>query len=55
MGTEVSFAVMTDDEDGAERAIGAGFDEIKRIEELMTTWRDVATSRASTTTPASRR
>lgn len=40
MGTEVSFAVMTDDEDGAERAIGAAFDEIKRVEDLMTTWHE---------------
>ncbi|HEX8953804.1 MAG TPA: FAD:protein FMN transferase [Polyangia bacterium] len=40
MGTEVSFAVMTDDEEGAERAIAAAFDEIKRVEDLMTTWHD---------------
>jgi FAD:protein FMN transferase len=40
MGTEVSFAVLSDDEDGAERAIAAAFDEIKRVEDLMTTWRD---------------
>jgi thiamine biosynthesis lipoprotein len=40
MGTEVSFAVVSNDEDGAERAIAAAFDEIKRIEDLMTTWRD---------------
>jgi FAD:protein FMN transferase len=40
MGTEVSFAVLTDDEEGAERAITAAFDEIKRVEDLMTTWHD---------------
>jgi thiamine biosynthesis lipoprotein len=40
MGTEVSFAVLSDDEEGAERAIGAAFAEIQRIEDLMTTWRD---------------
>ena len=40
MGTEVSFAVLSDDEEGAERAISAAFDEIKRVEDLMTTWRD---------------
>ena len=27
MGTEISFAVLSDDEEGAERAIGAAFDE----------------------------
>ena len=40
MGTSISFAVLSDDEPGAERAIAAAFDEIKRIENLMTTWRD---------------
>jgi thiamine biosynthesis lipoprotein len=45
MGTAVSFAVLTDDDEGAERAIAAGFDEIKRIENLMTTWRDSEVSR----------
>src|SRR6476659_1998393 len=45
MGTEVSFAVLSDDEDGAERAISAAFDEIKRIEDLMTTWHDSDISR----------
>ena len=40
MGTEVSFAVLSDDEEGAARAIQAAFDEIKRIENMMTTWRD---------------
>lgn len=40
MGTEVSFAVLSDDEEGAGRAIQAAFDEIKRIENMMTTWRD---------------
>jgi FAD:protein FMN transferase len=47
MGTEVSFAVMTDDEDGAERAIGAAFDEIKRVEDLMTTWHDSDVTRVN--------
>src|SRR6476646_1919035 len=40
MGTEISFAVLSNDEDRAEPAIAAAFDEIKRIEDLMTTWRD---------------
>jgi thiamine biosynthesis lipoprotein len=40
MGTSISFAVLSDDEPGAERAIAAAFDEIKRLENLMTTWRD---------------
>src|SRR5690349_8143892 len=38
MGTVVRFAVWTDDDQGAQRAIDAGFDEIRRIEALMTTW-----------------
>ncbi len=45
MGTDVSFAVLSDDEVGAERAINAAFDEIKRIEDLMTTWHDSDVSR----------
>jgi thiamine biosynthesis lipoprotein len=40
MGTAVSFAVLSDDEEGAERAISAAFDEIKRVEDLMTTWHE---------------
>ena len=40
MGTEISFAVLSDDDEGASRAIDAGFAEIKRLENLMTTWRD---------------
>jgi thiamine biosynthesis lipoprotein len=42
MGTEISFAVFTDDDEGAHRAITAGFDEIKRLEALMTTWSDTS-------------
>jgi thiamine biosynthesis lipoprotein len=40
MGTQVSFAVWTDDDAGAEKAIAAAFDEIRRLERMMTTWRD---------------
>jgi thiamine biosynthesis lipoprotein len=40
MGTAVRISVLTDDEQGADRAIGAAFDEINRIEALMTTWKD---------------
>jgi thiamine biosynthesis lipoprotein len=40
MGTEISFAVLSADEEGATRAIEVAFAEIKRIENLMTTWRD---------------
>ncbi|HZS37699.1 MAG TPA: FAD:protein FMN transferase [Polyangia bacterium] len=40
MGTEVSFSALTDDEEGAARAFDAAFDEIDRIEKMMTTWRD---------------
>lgn len=39
MGTAVSFAVLSADETGANRAIDAAFAEMKRIEDLMTTWR----------------
>src|SRR3954467_11180318 len=45
MGTEISFAVLGADEDSAERAIAAAFEEIKRIEDLMTTWHDSDVSR----------
>lgn len=40
MGTEVRLSVFTDDEEGALRAIGYAFEEIQRIESLMTTWRE---------------
>lgn len=39
MGTEVSFAVLSDDDVGAGKAIDDAFAEMKRIENLMTTWR----------------
>jgi thiamine biosynthesis lipoprotein len=39
MGTEVSFAVLSDDDAGANKAIDSAFAEIKRIEDMMTTWR----------------
>jgi thiamine biosynthesis lipoprotein len=45
MGTEVSITAYTDDDAGAERAIAAAFDEIDRLEQMMTTWR--ATSEIS--------
>ncbi len=45
MGTEVSLTAYTDDEEGAERAFSAAFDEIDRLEQMMTTWR--ATSEIS--------
>jgi thiamine biosynthesis lipoprotein len=38
MGTLISFDVWTDDDAGAARAIAAGFDELRRLEALMTTW-----------------
>jgi len=40
MGTEVRFAVLSEDQAAAERAIDAGIAEIRRLEALMTTWRD---------------
>jgi thiamine biosynthesis lipoprotein len=40
MGTEISFAVLATDEEGAVKAIDAAFAELKRVENLMTTWRD---------------
>jgi FAD:protein FMN transferase len=40
MGTAVGIQVLTDDEPGADRAIAAAFDEINRLEALMTTWKD---------------
>ena len=38
MGTEVRISIWTEDEDKADRAIALAFDEINRIEKLMTTW-----------------
>ena len=40
MGTEISFAVLATDEEAADKAIDAAFAELKRLENLMTTWRD---------------
>jgi thiamine biosynthesis lipoprotein len=40
MGTEVSFAVFTVDDVGAQKAIGDAISEVRRLEALMTTWRD---------------
>ncbi len=40
MGTYVEIKVWTRDEPGARAAMGRAFDEIARIERLMTTWRD---------------
>ena len=39
MGTEVRLTAFTDDEVGARRAFVLAFEEIQRIEALMTTWR----------------
>jgi thiamine biosynthesis lipoprotein len=38
MGTEATFSIWTADEARADRALGATYDEIKRIEILMTDW-----------------
>ena len=38
MGTEITLSAWTTDEAKAERAFDAGFDEIRRIEILMTDW-----------------
>lgn len=40
MGTDVHILVLTEDRDGAERAIDEALAEIRRIEDLMTDWRD---------------
>jgi thiamine biosynthesis lipoprotein len=40
MGTEVSFAVFTDDDVRAQKAIGDAITEVRRLEAMMTTWRD---------------
>lgn len=39
MGTEVRISVYTNDEPDAVRAIGKAFEEISRLEALMTTWK----------------
>src|SRR6266540_3135301 len=38
MGTEVAFSIFTADEAKAERAFVAAYDEIRRVERLMTDW-----------------
>ena len=38
MGTEITLSAWTTNEGGADRAFGAGYDEIHRIEILMTDW-----------------
>ena len=38
MGTEVTFSAYTSDPDKAERAFAAAYDEIRRVERLMTDW-----------------
>ena len=38
MGTEVTFSLYTADEAKADRAFGAAYDEIRRVERLMTDW-----------------
>jgi len=38
MGTEAVFTVWTDDTARADQAFAAGYDEIRRIEQLMTDW-----------------
>jgi thiamine biosynthesis lipoprotein len=40
MGTEVRMSAATDDEAGVARAMEAAFAEIRRLETMMTTWRD---------------
>lgn len=40
MGTRVTVSIWTDDEEGAARAAAAVFDEFRRIDHLMTTWRE---------------
>ncbi|BFU90441.1 MAG: FAD:protein FMN transferase [Nitrospira sp.] len=39
MGTLVTVTVVASDKDVGSRAIQAGFDEIKRLEQLLSTWR----------------
>lgn len=38
MGTRVTVSIWTDDEEKAAQAAGAVFDELRRIDRLMTTW-----------------
>ncbi len=38
MGTEVTFSAYTADPDKAEHAFAAAYDEIRRVEKLMTDW-----------------
>src|SRR5262245_56497410 len=38
MGTEITLSAWTADEPKAARAFGAGYDEVRRIEILMTDW-----------------
>jgi len=38
MGTEATFSIFTADAERADRAFGAAYDEIRRIELLMTDW-----------------
>ena len=38
MGTEVTFSAYTGDDNQAEHAFGAAYDEIRRVERLMTDW-----------------
>jgi thiamine biosynthesis lipoprotein len=40
MGTVVGITIWGDDEERAARAIAAAFDELRRIDALMTTWTD---------------
>lgn len=39
MGTLVTITVVSPDQDGGNRAMQAAFDEIKRLEQLLSTWR----------------
>jgi FAD:protein FMN transferase len=41
MGTEVAFSIFTADEAKADRAFAAAYDEIRRVERLMTDWQRV--------------
>ena len=38
MGSSFTISVIGNDEDGAQKAIGAGFEEIDRIEKLISSW-----------------
>jgi thiamine biosynthesis lipoprotein len=40
MGTRITVSIWTDDEEGAARAAAAAFAEFRRIDHLMTTWRE---------------